>query len=411
MAINDTYTGTTAIYGGMPTPVAGAAWTPAVGTFANLGTDTLLSVAPAGWPNSDIAGPYINWSTAVFAKDYCPGGAYLVYGSGHLSSGPEWAGIWAFRLDTLKMECANRPPAPFDINTPLNAYGESTDPATLGHPYVPHNYDGLVYQSAAMGGGPKGSLWRFFIPGSSIGNVVHRWDLSASIYTPPTRVINQIWTAGTPGGGGSYPMTAVDESRGGIWLLHNNGNGPLAFVKFSDLSVTYYNNVDFNAYSDHSLIYLPAPYDCLVSVGPSNYPGSNPLFEQYVCPLIGNTPQGFTKVALAGTPPDGGTNEYGDYHGTQCGGQWSTILGAIVSYQGAGQNAVYRAVPPSNLTGTWTWSKETLTGANGATPSRNTDGNPSNGTWSRFIEAPAQRCFIYCGSVFSPTQAWRLQGM
>ncbi|MBC7604002.1 MAG: hypothetical protein H7255_15255 [Ramlibacter sp.] len=368
------------------------AWVPAPGTFVNLGTSTLASVRPNGWPGGDAGGPFANWSGAAYASGFSALGAIVFHGSGHLTAGsPVWAGVWCFDLDDLTMKGTNVPSAPLLENFSLyNSYGESTSAGTVGHSYTPHTYDGLLYQPPSVGGGPKGSLLRASFAGSRFGTPLHRFDLSSTT-APPTRPLNAL-------GGNSYPQSAVDEGRGGFWYLSGNGNGPLKFVKFSDWSVTPYPGVEYNEYGDQSLIYIPT-LDCLVGLGRSGTGGGN--MSVYVCPFVANVPQGFTAVKISGTRPTD----------ARCGGCWSTILEKIVSYQAGGSYVVHMLTPPTGslTTGTWAWTSTTMTGAASAVPSRNPLAD--NGAWGRMIEVPAARCFIWCDSVSQVPQAWRLPGM
>jgi hypothetical protein len=375
-------------------------WVPPPGQFANISLNTLSDVRPTGWPTSDAAGPFANWSGAVLAYDFSNLGAYIVHGSGHLSPGaPLWAGVWCFDLDTLRWIGRNVPSGPLleaSTSVTFNNYGEVSAPqAIVGHTYPPHTYDGLAYRSLSKGGGVSGSLVRFFYPGGSAQSTVHQFDLS-SPSAPPTRVVDTIQMEG----GNNYSTSAVDEARGGVWLLTANGVGPLKFVKFSDWSVTNYPNISYNDYGDHSLVYLPAPFDCLIGMGRSGVGGVE--MAVWVCPIVGNVPQGFTKATQSGTPPAD----------RRCGGVWSTILNCIVSYEAAGSRKVHRLTPPSPpaiSSGTWAWTSETLIGADGIAPSKNAVAD--NGAWGRFIEVVAARCFIFCDGVQQPVQAWRLAGM
>jgi hypothetical protein len=199
--------------------------------------------------------------------------------------------------------------------------------------------------------------------------------------------------------GSTYPMAALDEARGGYWILSANGTGELVLVKFSDWSKTPY-PVSYNEYGDNSLIYVPAPYDCLVGMGRGD--SGNTVFNVRVCPIVGGVPTAWTKVTPTGTPPADG----------RAGGQWFKSLGKIVSYVGNGSYVVHHLTLPSPgslTTGSWAWTSETLVGANGATPSKNPVN--TNGSWGRFLEVEAAGCAIFCDGIDQPTQAWRLTGM
>lgn len=382
------------------------AWVPEPGTFKDISTNTLFQVRPTGWPTSESAGPFANWAGGVYCAGFGSDGGYAVYGSGHLSQGtPLWSGVWVFDLATLGWLGRNVPSQPLlENSTDYDQYGQSIVPATLGHPYTPHTYDGLVYQPTANGGGSDGSMIQLCSPGTPIAGAkrVLRFDLS-SASDVPTRVIDNLAAASD-----SFPASCRDMTRGGFWVTSGTGQGTLSFVSFADWSVTAYPGVAFNSYGNTSLVYVP-DRDCIVALSS----GSGGVgTDVRVCPIVGGVPQGWALVVQAGSMPD-----------ARAGGVWSTILGCIVSYKGTDSYAadlssgyvVHKLAVPSNLvSGTWSWTTETLTGVGGAVPQVTRDGNNNvlnNGSWSRFVEAPSARCFLFVGSINGPVQAWRLTGM
>lgn len=387
---------------GVPVAVSGPGFTlPAAGQFKNISLNTMYSARPSGWPTNDIAGPFSNWSGGQWNPDFGSAGGYVVHGSGHLSAGqPLWAGAWVFDIATLSWVGRNVPSAPLLENTDYNGYFESTQTGTEGHTSPTHTYDGLAIQSTANGGGADGSLIRFALAGAGISfpKAAHRFDLSSST-AAPTRVKDAVNSIGN-----SYPATAVDSARGGVWTTDRNGLSGVGFVSFSDWSETRWTGVAFNAYGDQSLIYIPTR-DCLVAMGRDGSGGVN--MSVRVCPIVSGVPQGWTTVTQSGTAPGTGG---ADSSGLKCGGVWSTLLGCIVSYQAAGSYTVHKLSVPADLTGgTWAWTSETLTGEAGSTPCRTT--STDNGAWSRFQEAPELGCFLWCDSVTGAVQAWRLTGM
>lgn len=386
--------------GGVP-----PAWVPTAGTFANVGSSTLASVSPTGWPTSEDAGPYANWSSGAWAQDFGTIGGYVVHGSGHLTVGtPIWAGVWVWDASITTWVGRNVPAAPLlepSGTTGYDAFFASTDSTTLGHTYAPHTYDGLIYQSAANGGGAAGSLIRNFFAGSPNTNprAVHKFDLSSAAGAP-SRVLDDVTMAGSSS---SYPASALDEARGGYWLLTYNGQGPLKFVRFADWSVTSYTGVEYSDYGDQHLIYLPAPYDAIVAIGRTDAGAIAQSLR--VSQITGGTPGTFVSITPAGTAPAAAGSG-------KAGGCWSSLLSCIVQYTGDGSYTVFKLTPPapgSLTSGTWTWSSETLTGVSGATPA--TRGSDSSGSYSRFIEVSAFRCFLWSDGINNVMQAWRLTGM
>lgn len=381
------------------------AWVPEPGTFEDISTNTLFQVRPTGWPASDIAGPLMNWSGGVYASDFGTDGGLAIFGSGHLSQGsPLWAGVWVLDLATLGWVGRNVPAEPLLENAAsYDGYGLSTVPATLGHPYPPHTYDGLLYRPAALGGGVDGQLIQAATTASvANGRRVIAFDLSSAT-APPTLVVSNV-----PGLGNGYAACADDHARGGFWATDGIGQGGLSFVSYADWSVISFPSVGFNAYGNTSLIYVP-DRDCIVAFSS----GSGGVgTDVRVCPIVGGVPKGWALVVQAGSMPD-----------ARAGGVWSTILGCIVSYRGIPSYTtdisqgyvVHKLALPADLVGgIWSWTTETLTGVGGAVPTMSRDGNNAylnNGTWSRFVEVPSARCFLFAGSVNGPVQAWRLTGM
>ncbi|NJK43738.1 MAG: hypothetical protein HC933_05145 [Pleurocapsa sp. SU_196_0] len=372
---------------------------PPVGTFSNISLNTLLDVTPTGWARSDSGGPFSNWSGGVFAADYGTAGGIAIHGSGHLGEGqPIYAGVPVFDLATRLWTIRARPSAPlFEAGfsgTGYNEYFESTNPTTAGHTYAPHTYDGLVYQSTANGGGPDGSLIRNYCAACPVkgSRSVHRFDLNSE-FNPPTRVLDQIKLVSTTN---NYPATALDEARGGYWVLTGNGNGPLAFIRFSDWSQTNYPGVEFNDYGDHSITYCKdaTGREFLIATGRSGPGGTD--FSVRVSPIINGVPSPFSVVTPSGTRPKDGR-----------GSVWSARLNSLVFYEADGSYNVHKLTPPQgSLTGSgWAWSVRTMSGIDGAVPSRN---YVANGTWGRFLEIPARGVFIWSDGMQQPVQAWHV---
>ena len=385
---------------GVPVAYSGPAWLPSAGTFSNLScTNTLFSARPSGWPTSDAGAPFANWSGGVWAPDFGTQGGYVVHGSGHLSAdSPIWAGVWVFDVATLTWVGRNVPSQPLleRGSTDYNDYFESNITATLGHTYAPHTYDGLVYRPPTEAG--DGHLVRLqFGGGGKLGaKSVHTFDLSSPT-APPTRVIDD---TGLGGVSSSYPASAVDYGRNGIWLLSYTGVGPLKFISLADWSITSH-VFDFNAYGDQALIYLPPPYDCILATGRDGSGGVDRSMR--VSRIISGVPQAFTSVSVSGT----------DCPDRRAGGVWCSALNAVVMYGAAGSYTAYKVTPPGTgatlTSGTWAWTSETLTGNSGATPSHNAVAD--NGACSRFVYAAELGCFFWCDSINDQVQAWRLTGV
>lgn len=399
--VGDSYTAGTdrMIYAGVERPYP--AWRPAAGTFVNLGTDTLASVKPSGWPSSESGGPFANWGTLRWNPDFGAAGGLVSHCSGHLNIGqPIWAGVWVFDAASLSIVGRNVPAAPLVEGDAYNGYFESEETGTEGHTYVPHQYGGLVIQSAANGGGADGSLIRNFYAGSTntFPQCVHRFDLSSAT-DPATRVINAISMGGSSG---SYAAACVDEERGGYWLNTYNGQGPLKFVSFADWSVTSHSGVEYSAYGDQMLIKLPPPYDAIVALGRNN--GDSSIWSYHVSLITGSTPSAFTAITPTGTAP----NESKD------GASWCSMLGQIVAKPNRGTTDVFKLTIPATraelISGSWSWSTESVTGAGGATWAERA--NDDSGQYGGgLVEAPELGVLLHWDGIGNRVQALRLAGM
>ena len=374
-----------------PFPSGYPAWRPAPGTFANISLNTLASVQA----NSENAGPFANWSGAIYAPDFSTYGAFVTHGSGHLAVGqPLYMGACVFDLDTRMWVMRNMPSSAHTEGEGVNAYGEYGDGTT----YPPHTYDGLQYVSPANGGGANGSLLRFFYAGASTmsnSNAVHRFDLSqASLGI--TRVIDNLAMSGS--WKANHPTSAWDASRSCWWVGTAIGY-PIKRVAASSYAVTNYSGGP-NTNGDGTLIYLP-DHDALLHIGVG---ASSGVWGYHVAQIpASGTTLNFTDVVgkVSGAPPAD----------MRCGGAWVAPLGTIVSYEAAGSARVHKLTPPpvgQLLTGSWQWSSETLTGVGGATPASNVY---NNGSWSRMVYAEKAGCMIWADSLTGPVQAWRLTGL
>jgi hypothetical protein len=385
-----------------PTEPTMPSWLPAAGTFKNVGLNRLLDVAPSGWPTNDIGGPFINWCMGFMNRDGSGFGETGTYGSGHLAlaTNPLWAGVNLFNWDTLLWRMSNVPAAPISDSTGYNFYGESTSPPTLGHLATPHTYGSLTVRPRAFGGGKRGSMRHNSFPGTppTSNKTLHEFDLDSAT-APPARKVDNMPFSGSVN---NYIMAAADLYRRGDWCVPFNGNPPLCFVSWDTNTVTQFGGVGYNEYGDHSMQYIPSPWDCLVAGGHDG--------KRFVCPIVGNTPQGWTQIFPSGTYPSD----------DRAGGAWDGIDDSIVAYQEGSSTTVHRLRPPApggSLTTGWAWETVALTGAGGAIPSspgtNPNNGLPytTNGAWSKMQPVritPSLQVWSWCDGVNSYMQAWRL---
>lgn len=393
--------------------------TQAEGTFRDISLNTFISAAPAGYPG-EPALPFNVWCGRIFAKDFGPLGAVAGTGSGHQNDGDKLAsGINIFDFHTQLFSFTNMPPGLMtDYVGAFAAHYEpdhyfSKDAGYELFTYWTHTYSGLVYQSADEGGGPKGSLLKFFTGGGGAKNDVLRYDLSQP-NGPPSVVIDAIQMGSTTRG--TYPMTMKDEAAGLIHVLSYDGVGPMKTIDLkNNYAVTVNTGVQYAVSQNNNMIHLGAPYNCGVMLGPDPFNTIAGDLSVRVSVKVGGVFQPPVKVAFTGTYP-ATTGEGSGY-----GGSWCTPMNYIGIYPGEGTTVWHLTPPPPDqlTTGTWTFTHETMVGDLGQEPS-NPGLNPNtgftlpysnNGVWNGFIYIPTIKAFAWHRGKTAPMQSWVLQGM
>ena len=384
---------------------------PQPGYFADLPARTnatMNEVRPLGWPSGEQAGPFTNWSTAKYLPDVGQYGAYVIYGSGHLTSGEAlFAGVFVRPLDGVTGWQVRTEHAPILEGAGFGDFFASTQTGSVGWPYPGHQYTGLIVQPAANGGTPDwGSLYTVMLGGwgGSNARAVYRFDL-ANPPAAPTRVIDEMAIAGS---GNSYPAAIEDPARGGWWTLNYNGNGPLIWTDWNTFAQTAYSEAVFNDEKDYQLSWAPE-LGVLVAAG-----GTNTGYHIRVNPVEGGQPGSWIDVPLDGTPPPNAL----------AGIEWCPLLGKFAAYEGlvnagaavpAEAYVIHWLTPPADLVrGNWTWSHETLAGQGGAVIYSviNTNNNQLYATrpYSKFRWVPKLRSFVFGTGLSGPVQLWRPAG-
>jgi hypothetical protein len=361
----------------------------AVGTFANISLNNMSAVdpCPAGTciysEENRQEGVFVLWNGGAWAPNYSQLGAMLFHGGGH--SGYAGNEVYAFDLTTLKW-VRHKNPSLYNESS-IGPNGEYPD----GQPFPPHTFGGTGYLPPPYGGA-RGAFIRFGFSGISLSQWMHKMVLSSD----PTA---DSWVRFGPApitSTNSYNAVTWDTTRNVFWLL-GGGTSTLTQVDTNgNLTVT---GAGTNVQSTLGLCYSPA-LDLLVALG------TDAQGKPHAYVRAGGASSGthFSDVPLAGTaPPDV----------TRNGLRWSTILKCFVTYPGNGSYTVYLLTPPASspLTGTWTWSSQTLTGVGGNTPIVANYTSQYNGNWGRFVEIPAWRGFLYADGANNSVQFWRLNGM
>jgi hypothetical protein len=96
------------------------------------------------------------------------------------------------------------------------------------------------------------------------------------------------------------------------------------------------------------------------------------------------------------------------------GAQWSTLLGSFVAMDYKTGTRVWKLTPPppgQRFTGTWAWTVETVTSADGSTMDVRNDSASQNGAFGKLVECPALKSLVWTRRVDKPGQLIRLRGM
>lgn len=352
------------------------------GKFRRVSVNTMANARPARWikqPAINIGDPITNWSGGFQTED-----GFGTLGSGHITGGtPLWNGVNLFSAETTRAwSMTNAPDQPMLEAAPLNEWRESLAADSLGHTYPQHQYTGLVYQSPAMGGGPKGSL----IQCGMAQKCFHKYDLSSPT-APGVRINTNVGTVGP-----DYPMAALDVKRKGFWYGSYTGQGGLRFFSFvesGDMPMQSWPNVAFNAYGSHNMMLIEVGgQEMLFTIGSDG--GGGVETSHYVCPIVNNAPTKWTRVYLPVALPDG-----------RAGGVWVPELGVILSYQGGGSKVVHAITPL-----TWAVATRTFESFDGAGPSH-ANGRSNNGTWSRNFWDAKRKVMYHVGGCDEPVTAFK----
>ena len=374
-------------------------WVPQAGQFANVSLNLPRDVDPCPanncvWsPNQGQEGIFNVWNGGAYCPNYSQYGALAMYGGGHDAySGNE---VLLYDITTRNFIRVGFP-SPYN-ESQRNSNGEFPD----GQPCIQHQYDGCVYIPPSPDSSSLGSVLKLDNAGDGT-LVTTRWVHRMPLTTGPnaTGGWNRYANKSAAGYSGDYVAGAWDPTRNRVWILgaQNSYSTGFGYITCGSTTgtVTMLANQGSNVDTNHCLEYCPM-HDMLVEFAAI----------ATATRLTGRLCAGsayFDFLSMAGTPPD-----------EQQGFSWSTALNAFVTYEGNGGTRVFKLTPPATnpLTGTWTWTSQTLTGVGGAVPAKHGPGSLYNGLWGRFREVPAlcdssRATFIHCDGRNNPAQLWCL---
>ena len=364
-------------------------WLPPLGGIADVSLNTLESVRDSD-DLSQTRAIMSAWSGCAFIAEWGVAGSLIFTGGGH-DDGKLNA---IYRYDIAGREFSKiKPSAPWfegpssRIADPLTGWMWSETSGTsvqVGEPFAAHFYAGLVG-----------------VPPSAVSGVSHGLLVTAGRTTMPrdagaaTKQAHKIrlgqddkWTThGSP--------LAVDTGYGGACYdaIRNR------VVSFAGMNRTSFIALDVATGASSSISYTKA-------VG---YPELDNYYraafhdtanDLYMTVRV-DSPYGFSLInpvsGLITTPTVSGTAPTGSG-----GWEWVQEWGALVFYPGTGNKVWILSRPVNPLTGTWTYTEQTLSGSGRS----QAGGNPH---YNRLRYSSRYRTFFWASAANAPVQAFRIQ--
>lgn len=367
---------------------------PAPGTFANIGLNTLDDVWLAH-PSVDIGGAaqvFVNWCGGAYGLDYSTYGAMFYRGGGH--AGGSSTTLYAFDFTDRRWAAVNGPPHPMPFREDDTDSGAPHFDMSFAEapgeeiPHVPHTYGGIVYLPASAIGNRRGAWMQTFSGGSVVSS--HLCDLDTGRYSRAA--------SNAPQEPGSYGAAVYDSRRNRVWYVPDTAHPRLNYLDLGESPRTW-RTLDVSTWTPNhgqQVMAYVSEEDLLVALYGGPYYSYQPGI--YVCPL-GESPLRFVQVwdGTSVAEPNLATSW-----------DWVAETGKFYGYTGRGRSEVFAFSPPAGdwLTGTWSYEKQTLTGADGATPSYHGI-DSGGGVYGRFRYVPPLRSFGWCDRPGDLFQLWR----
>lgn len=408
-------------------------WIPAAGQYATISTNVADSInsCPANnctWSGvSGFESIWTVWNGGAFAPTLGRMGSLLMFGGGnHAYDGNE---VVAYDVaDRLFKRLSS--PAPYgtlssgDSNT-ANVNVDINGSFPNGTPFPCHTYMTPAFLHPEAGGGALGSFAWMCHPQNNVNITRHNFwifDLQQRTWSH--------WASPYTHGVYNYNGMVYDASRKGCWLVAPAslyGLKQLWFVDFNSRRVTPV-NLAGSAASGNTIasgIYQPGPChlaarDCLVL--PVDGAGLNLLCIDLngLTPGSGSNTASAHLISQSGAkcpslwmyPNGGGSDSWQNYTASGCLEYCPRDSSLYTLNMHAGNSCMlFKLTPPSGaLTGTWTWSSETLAARSGETLAlrANTVSTVQDKTlMGRLRYAPAISCFVFSDNSNLPAQALR----
>jgi hypothetical protein len=369
---------------------------PAPGTAVLIGSNVANDIKPSTHDNSAWNYSLMEaYAGGAFVGSFSSHGAYVIAGTGGHNVPPNFgAAVFDFADATWKrLDNANGMPwRSNDIVAGSGEYNSAAEISISGVtpnavPLPSHTYMHVEEIPASAGGGPRGSiLLSCSLSGSSNGNnssmYSHRFDLATRMWSRvSTNKINSVgayidyWAEGT---------TVRDPQTGRYWAFTYRlfADDPI----YMDPGSWTWKSTGWNGGSDIGWIHASAFFDPKRRLILWNT--DNGLLRGVAVDSIS---AGIKTLAKSGVAMP---TQYGR------GNRWaySPDHDAFFGYAGSGQT-IHKLTPPAGdgLTGTWTVTSKTITGATLASSS--SQNNTRN--YTRFFYVPALRCLAWIANTSS----------
>jgi hypothetical protein len=385
-------------------------WRPAAGTIAAISlnhiTDTGVDPETTNPPNQNfpsqapwcgtlhVTGITNAWCGACYAANYSTLGGVANWGGGHLGYfGNE---KYVFDLSTLRWVRLIDPynPTPFPttidqtegemaVGIPASNHSQYWPQWLPSSPLDNSDEKGILLQAGStsnhdVGGGGTGRSFQFKL---STPRAHSRYSTNRA----------------TNNSAGAYSSACpvYDPLRERIWLIAGSQSFPnVTNLQYMDRGVRTWTQASPTIEMPYTDNYVAAMYvpkkDWIVIV---NYPFGTTT-PQFFTIDLSNLAGGCVSRSFSGTPPAGGGAPY----------TWIPDLGKFASMDPtAGTRTVIYLTPPASITGSWTFSSETLSGA--------TPQNSVNQLFSKMQWASRAKCLVLVTHVNDSVYALRPSGV
>lgn len=364
-------------------------------------------------------GRFIEWSGAVYAKDYSQNGAMIYFGGGH--SGSQYTKLAIFDLTTrLWAEKGEQT----RYAGPYKGIYPSGFTTYLGHtPNAEHTYANTVYVPASVAGNKRG-WWLYAVAWGTSG-----WGVDLDHIDDADGGKFRLTTGLGPQPSGAYGGACFDSNRNRVWAIFS-GNAQSNKLHYIDISPATkkapaeWQSVTTGFWSrpnyHNILTYIPEK-DCLISFSPGFSQSNKHVgFSASVLNLDNSSTQKDWTAwspSMVNAPPANAGNACSSF-------EWCPLTGKFYAYPGFNFHTSFSRNPncvdyvhagtPSGWSSgaTWTWATENFIGpATPLVPPLFGDAIPSGQVpITRFRWNPVLKSFMWATHRDGPVQLWRPRG-